>query len=73
MISENMASKMFVDNQGSISITRNDGLHNCTNQKDVKSNLVKEKVEDEKIYVQYTPSARMAANILKKVLRRRTH
>lgn len=73
LIKSEVSSKLFVDNQGCIALVQNEVLNERTKHIDVKFNLVKDKVRDGTIILQYLPSALMAADILTKVLNREKH
>lgn len=62
-MSQGVACDMRVDNQGCLAIAKTDRLNERTKHIDVKFYLVKDKVKDGTIFLQYVPSAAMAAEI----------
>ena len=64
---------MYVDNQGTIVLTKNPEYHQRTKHIDVQYHLVRERVERGDITVTYTFTAEMTADILTKSLSRIKH
>jgi hypothetical protein len=64
---------MHFDNQGAISLTKNNDNHNRTKHIDVKWHFIKAYAENGTIKIAYLPTSSMVADILTKALPREAH
>ena len=65
-ISSEFQSKMFCDNQATISIPHNPIHHDRTKHVEIDQHFIKEKVENGEFLLQYMPTKLQTANILTK-------
>ena len=69
-LKQSKAIKLYGDNQGAITLTRNPKTHYRTKHIDIKYHYIREAVEKEDIELVYCPTDRMVADILTKGLPR---
>ena len=58
----------MADNQGAISLVKDNKFHAHTKHIDLRYHFVREAVKDEKIKMKYIPTSKNVANIFTKVL-----
>ena len=64
---------LFGDNKGSNALTRNPEHHHRTKHIDIQFHYIRQLVEDKAVDIEYIPTARMAADILTKPLKRQDY
>ena len=70
---QDMASPIASDNQGSIALAKNPKHHSRTKHIDVQHHFIREKVEMEEIELRYCPTQEMVADVLTKALAKDRH
>ena len=61
------------DNQGCIALAKNPKHHSRTKHIDVQHHFIREKIEEEEIYLVYCPTEHMVADVLTKALGKERH
>ena len=66
-------TSIMCDNQGCIALAKNPTHHSCTKHIDVEHHFIKEKLENQKIYLKYYPTEDVIEDVLTKPLAKERH